>query len=83
MPDDPNLNYVTVMHGPLCADRRCHAKPGEVLIKTWNRGKHSVDVEWAVSKSRVDDPADHAGSCMRSGPDVTDEFSYPPVAGAL
>lgn len=71
---DPRLNYVQVYHGP--EHKGCPLKPGDLLVETWNRGKASVDIEWTVSKSRVDDPNDHAVYCTRFGPDVGEETTY-------
>ena len=74
-------NHVAVYHGqPVIGTgdhRCCRGKPGDLLIETWNIGKASVDLEWTVSKTRVDDPDDHAGSCVRWGPDVDEEAQYP------
>lgn len=78
------LNHVAVYHGSRCPGgtrpdgRRCRAAAGELLIETWNQGKASVDLEWLVSKQRVDDAGDHAASCTRWGPDVETDMSYPP-----
>lgn len=74
----PDLNYVQVWHGSPCPrSARCRLALGDLLIETWNRGLASVDTEWTVSKGRVDNPNDHAGSCTRLGPDVTGETRYP------
>jgi hypothetical protein len=74
-------NHVQVLHGPTVYRNSgrpcCHLRPGALLIETWNTGKASVDMEWLVSKKRVDDPEDHAGSCTRWGPDVDGEAAYP------
>lgn len=70
-------NGVIVYHGSRCNRPRCKLRLGDVLIETWNIGKASVDLEWTVSKRRVDDPDDHAGSCSRYGPDVKEETTYP------
>ena len=74
-------NHIAVYHGQSVfgagGTRCCRGKSGDLLIETWNIGKTSVDIEWAVSKARVDDPGDHAGSCVRWGPDVTGEARYP------
>jgi hypothetical protein len=83
MSSSDGLNHVAVYHGPPCtggrssAGRRCSAVEGDVLVETWNRGKASVDMEWLVSKQRVDGPDDHAASCARWGPDVESESAYP------
>lgn len=67
---------VTVYHGPACAAGGCRARPGDILIETSHRTPASADIEWQVSKARVDNPSDHAGSCTRWGPDIAAE-TYP------
>jgi hypothetical protein len=72
-----DLNHVAVYHREACYTKHCRAAAGDLLIETWNRGKASVDIEWLASKKRVDDPRDHAGQCIRWGPDITGETTYP------
>ncbi len=74
---DSNLNHLTISHRKQrCDPKRCRAVLGELLIQTWNTGKHSINLEWAVAKARVDNPDDHAGSCGRWGPDVEGDANY-------
>lgn len=71
---DPKVNYVQVYHGP--EHEGCPLKPGDLLIETWNLGKHSVDMEWSAAKSQVDEPNNHSAYCTRLGPNVGEETKY-------
>ena len=71
MPD--NLYHVRVLHGPRCPGgrmRSCRAAEGDVLIDTWQSTRASFDMEVSVTKARVEDPEDHAGSFIAWGPDA-------------
>jgi hypothetical protein len=73
-------NHISVRHGPPCSpEQKCHGQPGDELILIRNMSRGSADTEWATARNRVDNPADHAGSCARWGPDLGcgDEVSYP------
>lgn len=67
---------VAVYHGPPCDAGGCRARLGDCLIETEHLSEPSADIEWLVSKGRVDNPSDHAGSAGRWGPDIPAQ-TYP------
>jgi hypothetical protein len=67
-----------VYHGPACDAGGCRSRPGDLLTETAHGNRSSADIEWQVSKHRVDNPTDHAGTCTRWGPDIPAD-TYPEV----
>jgi hypothetical protein len=76
--DDPKCNYVIIRHG--AEHDGCSRKEGDLLVKVWNRGKSSSDLEWSIATHRVDLENDHAAYAERYGPDVEGVEKYPKEA---